>query len=88
MKWALAKDYEILQAEDRAGAIEKLSFCTSCRGFAGLGFAAKSGANPGGGLAILSDLLAVSRSAKIIIVTGQGEKEFALRAIGAGAYDF
>ncbi len=26
--------------------------------------------------------------AKIVIITGQGEKEIALRAIGAGAYDF
>jgi two-component system, NtrC family, response regulator len=44
--------------------------------------------NPEEGLAALSDLLAVDRSAKIIIITGQGEKEIALRAVGAGAYDF
>ncbi len=33
-------------------------------------------------------MLAVDKSAKIIIVSGQGEKENALRAVGAGAYDF
>ena len=33
-------------------------------------------------------MLAVDRTAKIIIISGQEEKENALRAVGAGAYDF
>ena len=44
--------------------------------------------NPEEGLAALSELLALDGSAKVVIITGQGEKENALRAIGAGAYDF
>jgi two-component system NtrC family response regulator len=44
--------------------------------------------SPDEGLATLSDLLALDRLAKVVIITGQGEKENALRAIGAGAYDF
>ena len=44
--------------------------------------------NPEEGLAALSELLALNRLAKVVIITGQGEKEVALRAIGAGAYDF
>ena len=44
--------------------------------------------NPEEGLATLSELLAMDRLAKVVIITGQGEKEVALRAIGAGAYDF
>jgi two-component system NtrC family response regulator len=44
--------------------------------------------NPEEGLAVLSDLLALDRLVKVVIISGQGEKENALRAIGNGAYDF
>ena len=36
----------------------------------------------------LAGLLALDRTAKVIIISGQGEKDNALRAVGAGAYDF
>ena len=36
----------------------------------------------------LTEMLAQDRFAKIIIISGQGEKTNALQAIGAGAYDF
>ena len=87
MKWALAKDYEILQAEDRPSAIEAFRSNHPAVVLLDLGLPPNPG-NPEEGLATLSDLLASDRSAKIIIITGQGEKEIALRAIGAGAYDF
>jgi len=47
--------------------------------------------SPGGpeeGLATLSELIACDRLVKVIIITGQAEKDNALRAIGLGAYDF
>jgi len=40
------------------------------------------------GMATLSGLLTLDRSAKIIIISGQSDRENAVRAIGAGAYDF
>jgi two-component system NtrC family response regulator len=40
------------------------------------------------GLAVLSDLLAIDNLAKVIIISGQGEKHNAIEAVGAGAYDF
>ena len=43
---------------------------------------------PEEGLATLSSLLALDPLAKVIIVSGQGDKQNALRAVGAGAYDF
>lgn len=43
---------------------------------------------PDEGLAALAEILAVDRTAKVLIVSGQGEKENALRAVGSGAYDF
>jgi len=87
MKWALAKDYEILLAEDRASAVETFRSARPTVVLLDLGLPPHPG-NPEEGLGILSDLLAVNSLVKIIIITGQGEKEIALRAIGAGAYDF
>jgi two-component system NtrC family response regulator len=87
MKWALAKEYEILQAENRVGAVEIFRSALPAVVLLDLGLPPNPG-NPEEGLATLSDLLALDRSTKIIIITGQGEKEIALRAIGAGAYDF
>jgi two-component system NtrC family response regulator len=60
---------------------------TAGGGFAGLGAAAPA-RQPEEGLATLSELLALDRLAKVVIITGQGEKDVALRAIGLGAYDF
>jgi two-component system NtrC family response regulator len=45
-------------------------------------------ADPEEGLAALSELIALDRLAKIIVITGQSEKGIGLRAIGGGAYDF
>jgi two-component system NtrC family response regulator len=87
MKWALAKEYEILQAENRVGAVEIFRSAHPAVVLLDLGLPPNPG-NPEEGLATLSDLLALDRSTKIIIITGQGEKEIALRAIGTGAYDF
>ena len=40
------------------------------------------------GFATLSDVLRIAPQTKIIVVTGNGERKNALRAIAAGAYDF
>ncbi len=87
MKWALANDYEVTLAEDRASALE--SFRTNPPGVVllDLGLPPHPG-SPEEGLAVLSEVLAQQRLVKVVIITGQGEKENALRAIGAGAYDF
>lgn len=87
MKWALTKDYEILLAGSRADAIEKFRSGKPSSVLLDLGLPPNPG-NPEEGLAALSDLLALNRLAKIVVITGQSEKEIALRAIGAGAYDF
>ena len=43
---------------------------------------------PDEGLAALSELLAIDPGAKVIVISGQGEKKNALNAVAAGAYDF
>jgi two-component system NtrC family response regulator len=40
------------------------------------------------GFATLSEVLRLSPHSKIIVVTGNGERKHALRAVGLGAYDF
>src|SRR5690606_41101107 len=40
------------------------------------------------GFAVLDHILDESGNTNVIIITGRGEKEHALRAVGKGAYDF
>jgi len=87
MKWALAGDYDIVLAEDRASAVETFQAVRPLVVLLDLGLPPHPG-DPDEGLATLSELLVLERLAKIVIITGQGEKSIALRAIGAGAYDF
>ncbi|HEV2318765.1 MAG TPA: PEP-CTERM-box response regulator transcription factor [Verrucomicrobiae bacterium] len=87
MKWALGKDYDIKLAENRASAVETFRSSRPAVVLLDLGLPPKPG-GPDEGLATLSEILALDRLAKIIIVTGQSEKETALQAVGAGAYDF
>jgi len=39
-------------------------------------------------MAALAELLTLDNLTKVVIATGQAEKDNALRAIGLGAYDF
>jgi two-component system NtrC family response regulator len=87
MKWALAQDYEICLAGDRPSALEAFMRRSPLAVLLDLGLPPHP-ASPEEGFAALSDLLARNDPAKVIIVTGQGEKANALQAIGAGAYDF
>jgi len=87
MKWALAGDHEISLAEDRASAVENFRTAQPSVVLLDLGLPPHPG-NPEEGLATLSELLTMDRLVKVIIISGQGEKQNALRAIGAGAYDF
>ncbi|HEY5705641.1 MAG TPA: PEP-CTERM-box response regulator transcription factor [Terrimicrobiaceae bacterium] len=87
MKWAVGQDYDIFLAGDRIGALETFNSRRPPVTILDLGLPPRPN-EPEEGLAALSGLLALDRSAKVIIISGQGEKENALRAVGAGAYDF
>ena len=86
MKWALAQEYEILLAGDRAAAMEQFRTARPAVALLDLGLPPNP-STPDEGLATLADLLALDNQAKIVIITGQAEKSIALRAVGAGAYD-
>lgn len=87
MKWALNKDYQIFLAQDRVRAIDAFTEHRPQVVLLDLGLPPHPG-TPEEGMAVLSELVARDRFAKIIIVSGQAEKTNALQAIGAGAYDF
>src|ERR1035437_7917860 len=87
LRWALAKDYEIALGQDRAGAIEIFRAQRPLVVLLDLGLPPRP-STPDEGLATLAELLAIDDTAKIIIVSGQGEKANALGAVGTGAYDF
>lgn len=87
MKWALASDYEVLIAENREEALavfvaEHPPVVTLDLGLP---------PDPLGvseGLRTLSDLALQDPLANVIVITGRGEKEHALKAVDLGAYDF
>jgi two-component system NtrC family response regulator len=87
MKWALATDYAVSLAGDRASAIEQFKTDKPLVVLLDLGLPPHPG-TPEEGLATLSELLAIDRTTKVVIVSGQGEKGPAMRAVGLGAYDF
>ena len=87
MKWALARDYEIAQAGDRASAVNLFQSVRPAVVLLDLGLPPNP-ASPEEGLATLAQLLGLDPLAKIVIISGQAEKTNALSAVGAGAYDF
>jgi two-component system NtrC family response regulator len=87
MKWALSNHYEILLAEDRVGALSTFRAERPAVTLLDLGLPPRPN-DPDEGLATLSEILSLESQAKVIIISGQGEKKNALEAVGAGAYDF
>jgi two-component system NtrC family response regulator len=87
LKWALSGDYEPLTAGDRVSALAAFTEHRPLVTLLDLGLPPRPN-EPDEGLAVLSVVLAVEPLAKVIVVSGQGDKQNALRAVGAGAYDF
>lgn len=87
MKWALTAEYDVHLAEDRESAIAAVDKEQPVVVTLDLGLPP----NPAGveeGFAVLDHILDEYGHTKVIIITGRGEKEHALRAVEKGAYDF
>jgi len=87
MKWALAEDYEVFVAEERQGALEivrkeRPAVVTVDLGLPPYPREVKEG------FQTLSDILQQNSTTKVIVITGQQEREHALLAVNKGAYDF
>jgi two-component system NtrC family response regulator len=87
MKWALCNDYDLLTAGDRASALAASTAHRPTVTLLDLGLPPRPN-EPEEGLAVLSAVLASDPIAKVIVISGQGDKQNAVRAVGAGAYDF
>jgi two-component system NtrC family response regulator len=86
LRWSY-ENYDVLVAGDRAAAIEALRAHQPKVVTLDLGLPP----DPDGtseGFATLRDILALQPQTKVIIASGHGARESALRAIAMGAYDF
>ena len=86
LKWCF-EDYDVVTAEDRNAAINELRRHDPMVVLQDLGLPP----NPDGveeGLATLQELLKLSPHTKVIVVTGHGDQENALKSVALGAYDF
>jgi len=86
IKWAF-REYEVIAAENRSQAIAELRRHEPAVVLQDLGLPP----DPTGveeGFATLREILALAPRTKVIVVTGRGDRDNAVRAVGAGAYDF
>jgi len=87
MKWALCNDYELFLAGDSAVALVAFTADRPVATLLDLGLPPRPN-DPEEGLAALSAILTLDPLAKVIVVSGQSERQNALHAVAAGAYDF
>ncbi|HSU55330.1 MAG TPA: PEP-CTERM-box response regulator transcription factor [Candidatus Dormibacteraeota bacterium] len=87
MKWALNQDYDVLVADNCASAVTAFRDHQPPVVLLDLGLPPHPG-TPQEGMTALAEILESNRNAKVIIISGQGDKGNALQAVGAGAYDF
>lgn len=87
MRWGLAEDYDIFLAGDRATALETFKRERPAVVTLDLGLPPHP-REVEEGFRTLEALLEEDSHAKVIMITGRGEKENALKAISLGAYDF
>lgn len=86
LRWAY-DDYDVVVAGDRASAIDALRLHEPDVVTLDLGLPP----DPDGveeGFATLAEMLRLKPGTKVIVASGHGARESALRAIGSGAYDF
>ncbi|MDT8420530.1 MAG: PEP-CTERM-box response regulator transcription factor [Desulfuromonadales bacterium] len=87
LKWGLGKDYRILLAENVAQALEFFRENLPKVVTLDLGLPPDTdGATEG--LRCLGEMLSLNPACKIIVLSGNEERENALKAVQAGAYDF
>ncbi len=86
LKWCF-EDYEVLAATNRAGAISELRRHQPAVVLQDLGLPPDA-AGVTEGLACLEEIVTLAPHTKVIVVTGHGDLENAVKAIGLGAYDF
>jgi two-component system, NtrC family, response regulator len=86
LRWCL-DDYQLVTVEDRAAAMNAVRRHQPAVVLQDLGLPP----DPEGvseGMATLGEILSLAPRTKVIVVTGNHDRDNALKAVGAGAYDF
>jgi len=86
MKWAFS-DYEVALAGDRESALAQLRRVEPAVVTVDLGLPPAPDSTTEG-FATLQEILSLAPDTKVIVLTGQNDRENALKAIALGAYDF
>jgi two-component system, NtrC family, response regulator len=86
LKWCF-EDYKVTVAGDREAAITQLRRLEPAVVTLDLGLPPDP-ANASEGLATLQQILALAPQTKVVVVTGNDDRENAVKAVGLGAYDF
>ncbi len=87
LKWALSKDYDVVVAHDSGSAHEKLKKERPGVITLDLGLPPKP-CEAEVGLRLLEDIMKTDPLTKIVVITGNTDKDNALKAIQMGAYDY
>ena len=86
LKWALNQEYDVSLAGDAPEALRVWNETQPGVVLVDLGLPPRP-ADPTEGLALITDLLTSDNLVKVIVLTGQSEREVALRAVANGACD-
>jgi two-component system NtrC family response regulator len=86
LKWALAEEYNVLEAAGVDDAMELATEHSPMIVLQDISLTPREGAAEG--LGLIEKYLEINPFCKVIMVTGHGEHKNALKAIRAGAYDF
>jgi two-component system NtrC family response regulator len=87
LRWQFADAYEVLVAGDRESALAQIRRHEPPVVLQDLGLPPDD-EGTSEGFATLEQTLALMPCAKVIVVTGHGDQQNAVRAVGLGAYDF
>lgn len=86
LKWAF-KQFDAIECGDRTEALEAVADAAPAVVLLDLGLPPDPD-GPSEGLNTLSDILSRSPETKVIVMTGQKERQHALESVNRGAYDF
>jgi len=86
LKWGLGNNYTVVEAEGTDDALQHARDHRPMVILQDINLTSRQGATEG--LDLIEKYLAMDRFCKVIMVTGHGQKENALKAISLGAYDF